>query len=115
MKKNAYILTALFTVMSATAATGIALAHGGPHKDVNKNEARQAGQIRSAVERGELITLSKILDLARAQVPGEVLKVELEKDKGGLKYEVKILTPNGRVREVELDARTGKILKIEDD
>jgi len=32
-----------------------------------------------------------------------------------LSYEVKILTRKGRVREVELDARTGALIKIEDD
>jgi uncharacterized membrane protein YkoI len=32
-----------------------------------------------------------------------------------LVYEIKILTSTGRVREVKIDARTGAVLKIEDD
>ena len=44
-----------------------------------------------------------------------MLKIELEQDDGVLSYEVKILTRKGRVREVELDARTGALIKIEDD
>jgi len=44
-----------------------------------------------------------------------VVKVELEQEPWGIKYEVKILTPSGRVREVELNARTGAIVKIETD
>ena len=32
-----------------------------------------------------------------------------------LVYEIKILTSNGRIREVEFDAGTGAVLSIEDD
>ena len=47
---------------------------------------------------------------------GEVIEVELEQgDHGRLKYDLKILAKNGRVRELELDAKTGATLKLEDD
>lgn len=44
-----------------------------------------------------------------------MLEVELEREDGAYVYEFKILRPNGLVQEVEADAATGKILKIEDD
>lgn len=71
--------------------------------------------IQAAVKRGEVLPLPRILDLAQKRVPGEVLEVELEKDDGRFVYEVKMLTPDGRVREVTIDAHSGKILTVEDD
>lgn len=71
--------------------------------------------IRAAMKRGELIPLPNAINIARKLVPGDVIKVDLELEQWGIKYEVKILTPGGRVREVELNARTGALIKIEDD
>ena len=49
------------------------------------------------------------------QVPGKMLEVELELEKTGYVYELKLLRPDGKVQEVEVDAASGNILKIEDD
>ena len=50
------------------------------------------------------------------RVPGDVVEVELEHGKHhGWEYEVKVLTAQGRVREVKLNARTGEVRKVEDD
>lgn len=72
-------------------------------------------KIRLAVARGAVLPLPRILDIAQHRVPGEVLKVELEELTDRLGYEVKVLTADGRVQEVKLDARTGAILKVEND
>lgn len=71
--------------------------------------------IRAAVERGDVLALPRVLELAQRRVPGEVLEVELDKDDGRITYEVKVLTPDGRVREVTIDAHSGKVLNVEDD
>jgi uncharacterized membrane protein YkoI len=71
--------------------------------------------VREALRRGEVLPLVKILEIANQQVPGDVIEVELEDEKSALVYEIKILTSVGRVREVKIDARTGAVLKIEDD
>jgi len=68
-----------------------------------------------ALARGEILPIVKVLDIALAQVPGDVLKVKLEREPFGFKYEVKVLAKSGRVREVEIDARTGRVIGIEDD
>lgn len=72
-------------------------------------------RIRLAVARGVVVPLPRILDIAQHRVPGEVLKVELEELSDRLGYEVKMLTADGRVQEIKLDARTGMILKVEND
>ena len=82
--------------------------------------------IREALQRGEVLPLDRILAIATAKVPGEVIKVELalegKKPKADkthasklLIYEIKVLTAEGRVRELEIDARSGTVLKVEDD
>ena len=70
---------------------------------------------RQAVERGEIRPLDEVLKAASAAVPGEVVKLELKRDDGAFRYKLKILTPQGRRREVKIDAATLKILETEDD
>lgn len=93
-----------------------AFAKNGDHKQ-SKAERKRAEQdaIRRAVERGELLPLPRVLAIAQSRVKGEVVKVELDYEPEGIKYEVNILTPSGRVREVEINARNGSVIKIEDD
>ncbi len=72
-------------------------------------------EAREAYERGEALPLARVLPLALAAVPGEILEIELERPHGRLVYEIEILARNGRVRKVILDARTGAVLGVEDE
>lgn len=72
-------------------------------------------RIRLAVAHGAVLPLPRILGIAQHRAPGEVLKVELQAMSGRLGYQVKVLTADGRVQEIRLDARTGAILKVEND
>ena len=67
------------------------------------------------VRDGSLLPLAQALDIAARHLPGEVLKIELENKHGRSIYEIKVLAGNGRVREIELDARNGEVIEIEDD
>jgi uncharacterized membrane protein YkoI len=64
---------------------------------------------------GRIKPLAEVLDAVKRQVPGEMLEVELELEETGYVYELKLLRPDGKVQEIEADAASGKILKIEDD
>ena len=68
-----------------------------------------------AVERGEIQSLDQVLAAVRASIPGDVVGVELEREHGSWIYEFKIIDPSGQLKEVEVDARTTAILKVEDD
>ena len=70
---------------------------------------------REALRRGEILPLARILAIVAARVPGDVIEVELERKDDRWRYEIKVLTSTGRVREVKLNARDGAILEIEDD
>ncbi len=74
---------------------------------------------REARLRDEIRPIAEILHQISAQVPGEVIGIELEREKHAGRriwiYELKILTPDGRRLEVEVNARDGRILELEDD
>ncbi len=72
-------------------------------------------EAHALLQRGEILPLQKILAIVQKRVPGDVIEVELEDHHHGWEYEVKVLTGEGRVLEVKLNAGSGKIRKIEDD
>lgn len=67
---------------------------------------------RRALERGEVLPLERILAAVRAEVPGEVVGVELEREHGAWVYEVRLIDPSGRRLVVHVDAAKAVILKI---
>ncbi len=67
---------------------------------------------RRAVLAGEVLPLRSILDRASAAYGGEFIEAELETEDGGLMvYEVKMITPAGKVVKLVYDARDGRLLK----
>ena len=54
-----------------------------------------------------VLPIERILDQARASVPGTVIEIELEHERGRLIYEVVIVTADNKKIEIEYDARTG--------
>lgn len=77
-------------------------------RDLDHDEAlrlRQEGVIRP---------LESLMAPAMGRYPGaELLEAELEEEDDVLVYEIELLTADGSVRELELDARDGRILKDE--
>ena len=70
---------------------------------------------RRALEEGRVLPLAEILAKMKPDVPGKVIEVVLEVDDGTLVYDLKVLSPKGRLQEMKVDAATGKILKMEND
>ena len=70
---------------------------------------------RAALERGEVRPVAEVLAAVAAQVPGDVVEVELEREHGGWAYELKIIAPDGRILEVLVDAATATVIKTEQD
>ncbi len=105
-------LLTLAASLPLLALMGVAGADGTDGKAL-KNAAKKKAQEEAlqALRRGEILPLNRVLEIATREVPGNVIEVEY---KAGPKYEIKILTPDGRIREVKLDARTGAVLNIED-
>ncbi len=64
------------------------------------------------VEMGTILPLESILETVREQRSGYILEVELERYRESYLYVIELLDDAGIVWEVEIDAVTGKILKI---
>jgi len=59
------------------------------------------------------ITMQQAQEIALQRVPGKVMHVDMDLENGVLVYEVFIMTPQGMIFEVEILAKNGKILKID--
>jgi hypothetical protein len=68
---------------------------------------------RDAVKKGQIVPLSSILKTVQKSVPGDVLKVALNKDvEGSWNYSITVLTPQGFYRDVDVDAGSNQITQI---
>lgn len=70
---------------------------------------------RDALQRGLVRPFSEIQEIVKAAMPGEILGVELESDDGVLLYEIEVMSTQGQLMEVKIDAKTGKVVKVEQD
>lgn len=86
-----------------------------PLPQLEPEDGLDAGFARGAVLRGEILPLGQILDVLRAEFDGQIVEIQLELEEGILTYEFDILSPEGRLFEVEIDAASGKILEVEDE
>ncbi|WP_269714655.1 PepSY domain-containing protein [Caulobacter sp. NIBR2454] len=68
---------------------------------------------RKAVARGEAMPLDAMLQHLARIAPGEVIEIEFERENGRWVYEFKVLQADGAIREVEMDAKTARVLEIE--
>jgi uncharacterized membrane protein YkoI len=68
---------------------------------------------RRALQAGEILPLTEILAVAEAARPGRVIELELEREDGRWIYELELVTPEGRLYELEIDAASGAVLEIE--
>ena len=101
-----------FIVLLPALALAANFAHAGDRQAEKARKKQAQQEAFAAMQRGEILPLTKILAIAQSKVAGDVVEVEF---KGGPVYEVKVLTTSGRVREVVLDARNGDVVRIEDE
>lgn len=66
---------------------------------------------KKALESGQVLPLQQILQKISKEYPAQVIEVDLERKKGGWIYEIKQLGADGTLSKLEVDARTGIVLK----
>lgn len=101
-----------FTLCCSALAASLFLALVMPAsaRDLDQDEALRLR------EKGIIQPLETLLQNALGRHPGaRLLEAELEEEDDVLVYEIELLTSDGVVREIELDASSGKILKDEED
>jgi uncharacterized membrane protein YkoI len=107
----------LAALMAFALAPAMSLADSRGH-EVNGEARHDHDRARQALQQGEVRPIAEILQRVEAEVPGEVIEVELERKKRseGLRwvYEIKLIDPDGRLLEVLVDAPTAVILVVEE-
>lgn len=79
-------------------------------RDLDQDEALQLRQ------QGVILPLEQLLQQALDRHPGaKLLEAELEQKRGVYIYEVELLDTDGVVRELDLEAATGRLLKDKED
>ncbi|MCM2331148.1 Uncharacterized membrane protein YkoI [Geopseudomonas sagittaria] len=92
------------------AAFGLILIATAQARDLDQDEALRLRQ------EGVIQPLQQLLQQAMQRYPGaRLLEAELEEEDEQYVYEVELLTVDGQVRELELDAVSGRVLKDEED
>ncbi len=90
----------------------LVLAAGGPARaDDDGDDDHDTA--RRAREAGDVLPLASLRDRVAAELGGRIVGVEFEGHGGAYFYEFKLLMPDGRLREVEVDARTGGVIASE--
>ncbi|AHL76768.1 peptidase [Stutzerimonas stutzeri] len=101
MNRAILFTTPLALLLAATPAAS---------RDLDQDEALQLRH------EGLIVPLETLLQHAMARYPGaRLLEAELEEEDGIYVYEIELLTADGVARELELDARDGRLLKDEED
>ena len=72
-------------------------------------------EARRLLESGDILPLEIILKDVRQIFPGKVLEVELEKEDQQIVYELEVLGDDGVIKEIYINAKTGKLLFSKED
>ena len=87
------------------------LAASGAWAKDDKGREHDHDRVRDAVRAGEVMPLDALRERLRRDHAGELLELELEREHGRWIYEVKLLQPGGRIVKLEVDARSGEVLR----
>ena len=101
-KQQHKILTALFTmaIMTATAANVVLAAES---KDKEAKELKLFGEAK--------ISLCEAIKAAEQKVGGKAMEAELDDESETVQFEIEVLK-DGKIHEVLVDGKTGKVLKV---
>ncbi len=75
------------------------------------NEGHDHDRARAALLAGEILPLPTIMARVAQLHPGHVLEVELEREDERWIYELKLLQPSGGLLKLEIDAKSGAVIK----
>ncbi|KJH80097.1 PepSY domain-containing protein [Pseudomonas sp. KSR10] len=101
MRPTTLLSVPLTILLAATPAAG---------RDLDQDEALQLRH------EGLIMPLEALVQRTMERYPGaRLLEAELEEEDGIYVYEIELLTADGVARELELDARDGRLLKDEED
>jgi uncharacterized membrane protein YkoI len=92
---------AIFLTCAALTACWPAYADGDDHE-----------RARQAFREGKILPLRAVLDIVERDYPGQVVKVEFERDDGRYEYEIRVLQADGNMLKLDIDASDGRVLSV---
>ncbi|MBP7064196.1 PepSY domain-containing protein [Ferrovibrio sp.] len=72
---------------------------------------KDAERARAALQAGQILPLGRILEAVQRDFNGEVIEVELDRERGNWVYEIKLLAPHGAVLKLDYDAANATLLR----
>lgn len=94
-------------------ALAVGIIAGGGYTFVNADI--QDSESQAELAKQAKITEQEATKIALEKVPGTVDEVELENEDGLIVYEFEIVGEDGSEQDIEVDAKTGEIVKVEAD
>ncbi|RMH31891.1 MAG: hypothetical protein D6690_14880 [Nitrospirae bacterium] len=73
------------------------------------------GEHRAALVSKATIPIEDAIQVAREQFDVTVIEAELEEEDGKTVWEIELVTKDGKIMEVHVDAITGEVLEIEEE
>ncbi len=99
-----------FRGVSLLVLTALLLSARAGARDLDQDEALRLRQS------GEVLALAQVLQSVLRRYPGaQLLEAELEHEHGQYIYDIELLTAAGVARELDVDARDGRILRDKED
>jgi uncharacterized membrane protein YkoI len=96
--RTSLVLMLLASLLLAVPAGAAKLKSGSNHRASAEN---------APAARPDAISKDEAVAMVRARTGGKVLRAERVGDQGRAAYRIRVLTPDGRVREHRVDATTG--------
>lgn len=89
----------------------LALAAGPSAGWAGRQDDHDHDRARAALQAGDVLPLDRVLQQVAQTHPGQVMAVELEREQERWVYELKLLQPGGGLLKLEVDARSGEVLR----
>ncbi|MDP1657556.1 MAG: PepSY domain-containing protein [Hylemonella sp.] len=97
--------------MRNTLAIALLLAAGLMPLASQAESGHDHDRARAALQAGEILPLPVVLERVAKEHPGNVLEVDLEREKNRWVYELKILQSGGGLLKLEVDAKDASVIK----
>ncbi len=102
------------TSVSLLVGLGLLLGTGCAHMHKHQEQCEIKEKVHVAGK--AKVTADQAIQTALLKVPGTVVEAELEEEKDHkVIWEVEIVTADGKLMEVEIDANTGEVLEVEEE
>lgn len=82
--------------------------------DDSDDRSGDSDRAREGVSSGAILPLAAILAGIENHFGARMINAELHRTRGRLIYELELITPAGRVLDVQVDAATARILRVDD-